>query len=104
MFLCTLVLNQLNYINSILCKALTKTTKPYETTKIFAARLVYKESRIEKSTYISTNAIAYISGIEKSSTASDSLWYSPLTGTPVLQGTIKIQEIFFAGPQGNQHG
>ena len=47
MLLCTLVLSQLDYVNSILSKALATTTKPYQITQNFAARLAYKKSRRE---------------------------------------------------------
>ena len=44
MLLCTLVLSQLDYVNSILSKAPTTTLKPYQTTHNFAARVAYKKS------------------------------------------------------------
>ena len=42
MLLCTLVLSQLDYINSILSRAPTTTIKPYQTIQNFAARVAYK--------------------------------------------------------------
>ena len=39
MLLCTLVLSQLDYVNSILSRAPTTTVKPYQTTQSFAARI-----------------------------------------------------------------
>ena len=47
MLLCTLVLRQLDYVNSILSKAPTTTMIPYQTTQNFAVRLAYKKSRRE---------------------------------------------------------
>ena len=45
MLLCTLVLSQLDFVNSILTRAPTTTMKPYQTTQNFAARITYKKSR-----------------------------------------------------------
>ena len=45
MLLCTLVLSQLDYVNSILLRAPTTTIEPYQTTQNFAARIDYKKSR-----------------------------------------------------------
>ena len=39
MLLCTLVLSQLDYVNTILSRAPTTTMKPYETIQNFAARI-----------------------------------------------------------------
>ena len=47
MFLCTLVLSQLDYVNLILSRASTTTVKPYQITQNFAARIAYKKSRGE---------------------------------------------------------
>ena len=47
MLLCTLVLSQLDYVNSILSRAPTTTVKPYQTTQNFVARVAYKKSRRE---------------------------------------------------------
>ena len=47
MLLCTLVLSQLDYVNSILSRAPTTAVKPYQTTQNFAARVAYKKSRRE---------------------------------------------------------
>ena len=43
MLLCTLVLSQLDYVNSILLKSPIATTKPYQTTQNIAAKLAYKK-------------------------------------------------------------
>ena len=43
MLLFTLVLSQLDYVNSILSRAPTTTVKPYKTTQNFAARVAYKK-------------------------------------------------------------
>ena len=51
MLLCTLVLSQLDYVNSILSRAPTTTIKPYKTIQNFAARVAYKKSR-RKDVYI----------------------------------------------------
>ena len=45
MLLCTLVLSQLDTVNSILSRAPTTTVKPCQTTQNFAARITYKRSR-----------------------------------------------------------
>ena len=45
MLLYTLILSQLEYVNSIQSRAPTTTMKPYQTTQIFAARIAYKKSR-----------------------------------------------------------
>ena len=45
--LCTLVPNQLDYVNSILSWAPATTVKPYQTIQNFAARIVYKKSKRE---------------------------------------------------------
>ena len=45
MVLCTLVLSQLDYVNSIPSRGLTTTIKPYQTVQNFAARVAYKKSR-----------------------------------------------------------
>ena len=45
--LCTFVLSQLDYVNSILSRAPTTTIKPYQTIQPFAARVAYKKSRRE---------------------------------------------------------
>ena len=47
MLLCTLVLSQQDYVNSILSRALTTTIKPYQTIQNFAARVAYKKSKKE---------------------------------------------------------
>ena len=47
MLLCTLVLSQLDYANSILSRAPTTTIKPYQRIQNFAARVAYKKSRRE---------------------------------------------------------
>ena len=47
MLLCTLLLSQLDYVNSILSRAPTTTVKLYQTTQNFAARIAYKKSRRE---------------------------------------------------------
>ena len=43
MLLSTLVLSQLDYVNSILSKAPTATIKPYQTIQNFASRVAYKK-------------------------------------------------------------
>ena len=45
MLLCTLVLSQLDFVNSILWRAPTNTVKPYQTIQNFVARIGYKKSR-----------------------------------------------------------
>ena len=45
MLLCSLVLSQLDYVNSILSRAPTTTIKPYQTIHDFAARVAYKKTR-----------------------------------------------------------
>ena len=45
MLLCTLVLSQLDYVNSILSRALTSTIKPYQAIQNFAARVAHKKSK-----------------------------------------------------------
>ena len=45
MLLCTLVLNQLDYANSILSRTPKTIIKPYQTVQNFAARVAYKKSR-----------------------------------------------------------
>ena len=47
MLLSTLVLSQLDYVNSILTRALITTTKPYQKIQNFAARVAYKKSKRE---------------------------------------------------------
>ena len=47
MLLCTLVLSQLDYVNSIQPRAPITTVKPYQTTQNSAARIAYKKSRRE---------------------------------------------------------
>ena len=47
MLLCTLVLSQLDYVNSIVSRAPTTTMKPYQTIQNFAARIAYKKQRRE---------------------------------------------------------
>ena len=47
MLLCTLVLSQLDYVDSILSRTLTTTITPYQTIQNFAARIAYKKSRRE---------------------------------------------------------
>ena len=47
MLLCTLVLSQLDYVNSILSRAPKTIIKPYQTIQNFAARVAYKKSRRE---------------------------------------------------------
>ena len=47
MLLCTLVVSQLDYVNSILSRAPTTTMKPYQTIQNFAARIAYRKSRRE---------------------------------------------------------
>ena len=47
MLLSTLVLSQLDYVNSILTRAPTTTIKPYQTIQNFAARVAYKKSKRE---------------------------------------------------------
>ena len=56
MLLCTFVLSQLDYVNSILLKAPITTTKPYQTTQNFAARLAYEnqEERMSTRTELAT--------------------------------------------------
>ena len=48
MLLSTLVLSQLDYVNSILSRAPTATIKPYQTIQNFAARVAYKKSKKEE--------------------------------------------------------
>ena len=47
MLLCTLVLSQLDYVNSILSRTLKTIIKPYLTVQNFAARVAYMKSRRE---------------------------------------------------------
>ena len=47
MLLCTLVLSQLDYANSLLSRTPKTIIKPYQTVQNFAARVAYKKSRIE---------------------------------------------------------
>ena len=47
MLLSTLVLSQLDYVNSILTRALITTTMPYQKIQNFAARVAYKKSKRE---------------------------------------------------------
>ena len=47
MLLCTLVLSQLDYANSILSRAPTTTIKPYQMIQNFVARVAYEKSRRE---------------------------------------------------------
>ena len=47
MLLCTLVLSQLDCVNSMLSRAPTTTVKPYQTTQNFAARVASKKSKRE---------------------------------------------------------
>ena len=47
MLVSTLVLSQLDYLNSILTRALITTTKPYQKIQNFAAKVAYKKSKIE---------------------------------------------------------
>ena len=47
MLLCTLVLSQLDYVNSTLSRVPTTTRKPYQKMQVFAARIAYKKSRRE---------------------------------------------------------
>ena len=47
MLLCTLVLSQLDYVNSILSRAPKTIIKPYQTIQNCAARVAYKKSRRE---------------------------------------------------------
>ena len=47
MLLCTLVLSQLDYVNSILSRKLKTIIKPYQTIQNFAARVAYRKSRRE---------------------------------------------------------
>ena len=47
MLLSTLVLSQLDYVNSILSRAPTTTMKPYKKIQNFAARVAYKKSKRE---------------------------------------------------------
>ena len=47
MLLSTLVLSQLDYVNSILTRALITTTKPYQKIQNFAARVAFKKSNRE---------------------------------------------------------
>ena len=57
--LCSLVLSKLDYVNSILYKASPKTTKPCQTTTIFAARLACKGLEDRMPTYVYKNYIGY---------------------------------------------
>ena len=47
MLLCTLVLSQLDYANSLLSRTPKTIIKPYQTVQNFAARVAYKKSRRE---------------------------------------------------------
>ena len=47
MLLCTLVLSQLDYVNSILSRTPKTITIPYQTVQNFAAKVAYKKSRRE---------------------------------------------------------
>ena len=47
MLLSTLVLSQLDYVNSILTRALITMTKPYQKIQNFAARVAYQKSKRE---------------------------------------------------------
>ena len=47
MLLCTLILCQLDYVNSLLSRIPTTTVKPYQTIQNLAARIAYKKSRRE---------------------------------------------------------
>ena len=47
MLLSTLVLSQLDYVNSILSRTLKTFIKPYQAVQNFAARVAYKKSRRE---------------------------------------------------------
>ena len=47
MLLCTLVLSQLDYVNSVLSRAPTTSIKPYQTIQNFAVWVAYKKSRRE---------------------------------------------------------
>ena len=47
MLLCTLVLSQLDYVNSILSRTLKTIIKPYQTVQNLVARVAYKKSRRE---------------------------------------------------------
>ena len=48
MLLSTVILSQLDYVNSTLSRAPTSTVKPYQKIQNFAARVAYKKSRREE--------------------------------------------------------
>ena len=94
MLLSILVLSQLDYMNSILSRALTATIKPFQTIQNFAARVAYKKSKKRRCSHMPTRtALAALQVQNYIQTAYNSLQYSPWECSTIPQRKIKTKTI-----------
>ena len=101
MLLCTLVVSQLHYVNSILSRAPTTMVKPYQTTQNIAVRIAYKKWREDVYTYL--KELHWLPMKYRKKFKLLTVVYNALQGQAPQYHKEKVKHKHFLEPLDNQH-